>query len=175
MYRFAVRDVAGAGATVALLGSGAIMRETIAAAELLAAWNVRSEIYSVTSYSELARDASETERWNRLHPTAPPRCSHVATLLAGTLPVIAASDYVRAHAQTIAPFVAGRFVALGTDGFGRSDTRAVLRRFFEVDRQHIAVAALQALALDGAVPARIVAEALDAYGIDVDAMPSWSR
>ncbi len=174
MYRFATRTVDGASATVRLVGSGAILREAIAAAELLAAYGVASEIFSATSFSELARDARDVERYNRLHPTAPRARSHVEKLLPGTLPVIAASDYVRAYPQLIAPFVAGRFVALGTDGFGRSDTRAALRRFFEVDRQHIALAALQALAEDGTFPAETVAEALAAFGLDTDAAASWS-
>jgi pyruvate dehydrogenase E1 component len=174
MYRFATRTVDGAIATVRLVGSGAILREAMAAAELLAAYGVASEIFSATSFSELARVASEVERRNRLNPTAPRARSHVETLLPGTLPVVAATDYVRAYPQLIAPFVAGRFVALGTDGFGRSDTRAALRRFFEVDRQHIALAALQALAEDGALPAETVAEALLAFGLDADAAASWS-
>ncbi len=174
MYRFATRTVDGAVATVRLVGSGAILREAIAAADLLAGYGVASEIFSATSFSELARDAREVERRNRLHPTAPRARSHVETLLSGTLPVVAASDYVRAYPQLIAPFVAGRFVALGTDGFGRSDTRAALRRFFEVDRQHIALAALQALAEDGTLPADTVAEALAAFGLDADAAASWS-
>ena len=174
MYRFATRAVDGAVATVRLVGSGAILREAIAAAELLAAYGVASEIFSATSFSELARDAHEVERRNRLHPTAPRARSHVETLLSGTLPVVAASDYVRAYPQLIAPFVAGRFLALGTDGFGRSDTRAALRRFFEVDRQHIALAALQALAEDGTLPAETVAKALAAFEIDADAASSWS-
>jgi pyruvate dehydrogenase E1 component len=174
MYRFATRTVDGAIATVRLVGSGAILREAMAAAELLAAYGVASEIFSATSFSELARDAREVERRNRLNPTAPRARSHVETLLPGTLPVVAATDYVRAYPQLIAPFVAGRFVALGTDGFGRSDTRAALRRFFEVDRQHIALAALQALAEDGALPAETVAEALLAFGLDADAAASWS-
>jgi pyruvate dehydrogenase E1 component len=174
LYRFATRAVEGAVATVRLVGSGAILREAIAAAELLAAYGVASEIFSATSFSELARDAREVERHNRLHPTAPRTRSHVETLLAGSLPVVAASDYVRAYPQLIAPFVAGRFVALGTDGFGRSDTRAALRRFFEVDRQHIALAALQALAEDGTLPAETVAAALVAFGLDAEAAASWS-
>ncbi len=174
MYRFATRAFDGAVATVRLVGSGAILREVIAAAELLAEYGVASEIFSATSFSELARDARDVERRNRLHPTAPRARSHVETLLPGTLPVVAATDYVRAYPQLIAPFVDGRFVALGTDGFGRSDTRAALRRFFEVDRQHIALAALQALAEDGALPAETVAEALAAFGLDANAAASWS-
>jgi len=176
MYRFATRPVDGAAATVRLIGSGAILREVIAAAELLASdWRVASEIYSVTSFSELGRDAREVERWNRLHPASTPKRSHVESLLDGALPVVAATDYVRAYPQLIAPFVSGRYVTLGTDGFGRSDTRAALRRFFEVDRAHVAVAALQALAQDGALPSRVVADAIASYGLDAEAAASWNR
>jgi pyruvate dehydrogenase E1 component len=176
MYRFSTRNVPGAAPAVRLLGSGAILREAIAAAELLANdWHIGSEIYSVTSYSELSRDAREAERWNRLHPTAPPRPSHVETLLRGAAPAIAVTDYVRALPQLIAPFVAGRFVTLGTDGFGRSDRRSALRRFFEVDRAHVAVAALQALAQDGTIPAAAVAEAIARYALDPEVPASWNR
>jgi pyruvate dehydrogenase E1 component len=106
---------------------------------------VGSDVFSVTSFSELARDAREVERWNRLHPALAPRASHVSTLLGGDAPIVAATDYVRSHAQSIAGYVRAPFTVLGTDGFGRSDTRAALRRFFEVDRQHIVIAALAAL------------------------------
>jgi len=161
-------------AHVRLLGSGAILREVIAAAALLARdWNVGSDVYSATSFSELARDARAVERWNRLHPAAPPRCSHAAALLDGDAPIVAATDYVRAYPQLIAACVRARFVALGTDGFGRSDTRAALRGFFEVDRHHVAIAALQALADDGVLPAAVAAEAVARYGVDADAPPPW--
>jgi len=130
---------------VRLLGSGAILREVIAAAELLANdWGVTSEIWSVTSFSELAREAREVERERLFAETADGggRQSHVERCLAGSTPVVAASDYVRAYPQLIASYISAQYVALGTDGFGRSDTRPALRRFFEVDRWHIALAAL---------------------------------
>jgi len=172
LYRYASE---GEGRpAVRLLGSGAILRETIAAAGLLAAdWQVSSEIWSATSYGELARDARETERWNRLHPGQPARRSHLADCLDGDAPIVAASDYIRAWPGLIAPYCGGRLVVLGTDGFGRSDTRAALRRFFEVDRHHIVLAALDALAREGRVDRGVCARAIDRYGIAVDAMPPW--
>jgi pyruvate dehydrogenase E1 component len=157
-------------AKVRLLGSGTILREVIAAAQMLATeWSVASEVFSVTSFSELAREAREAERWNRLHPTQAPRRSHVETLLAGNDPIVAATDYVRAYPQLVASYLRAPFTALGTDGFGRSDTRAALRRFFEVTREHIVVAALVALS-----PQR-AAEAIARYGIDAECDPSWLR
>jgi len=175
MYRFAVREFAGAVAAVRLLGSGAILREAIAAADLLESdWRIASEVFSVTSFSELGREAREVERWNRLHPAEPQRRSFVESLLPGKTPVVAASDYVRAYPQSIAPYVGGRYVVLGTDGFGRSDTRAALRRFFEVDRQTIVVAALGALAEDGLLPAQTVVDALERYGFEADARAPWT-
>jgi len=173
MYRFTASSGA---AQVRLLGSGAILREVIAAADLLRDdWQVESEVWSVTSFSELARDARDAERWNRLHPAAPARTSHVAECLDGDAPIIAATDYVRAWPQLIASYVDAPFVALGTDGFGRSDTRSALRRHFEVDRHHVAVAALDAMAKRKAVPAAIVAGALERYGIQTDDTPPWTR
>ncbi len=131
---------------VRLVGSGAILREVIAAAALLAdEWGVDAEVWSATSFSELARDAEGVERWNRLHPQAAPRRSHVQECLAGDAPVIAASDSVRAWPQRIATHLDAELTVLGTDGFGRSDTRERLRRFFEVDRHHVVLAALDAL------------------------------
>ncbi len=137
-------------------------------------WNVASEVFSATSFSELAREAREVERRNRLHPGAAPRASHVARLLPGQAPIVAATDYVRAYPQLIAAYVEARFVALGTDGFGRSDTRAALRRFFEVDRRHIALAALQALVEEGTLPRATLAEAIQRYGIDTGAPAPWT-
>ena len=158
-----------------LLGSGTILREAIAASELLAEeWNVESDVFSVTSFSELAKDAREVERWNRLHPEASPRTSHVASLLSGTAPIVAATDYVRAYPQLIAAYVDAKFTALGTDGFGRSDTRTALRRFFEVDRHHIVIAALAALVQDGALPAEKVTEAMARYSLDTGCASPWS-
>jgi pyruvate dehydrogenase E1 component len=161
-------------ASVRLLGSGTILREAVAAAALLADdWHVVADVFSVTSFSELARDARDAARWNRLHPGDTARRSHVAQLLAGDAPIVAASDYVCALPALIAEHVDARYVTLGTDGFGRSDTRKALRRFFEVDRHHIAVAALDALARDGTLPHDVVAEAIARYAIDVDLPNPW--
>src|SRR5665213_1029278 len=153
MYRLSARDGDSSAKNVRLLGSGAILREVMAASELLATdWQVSSDVWSVTSFSELAREARELERWNRLHPREGPRKSYVGECLAGAAPVIAATDYVRAYPQLIASYLDARFIALGTDGFGRSDTRAALRNFFEVDRHHIVLAALQSLTEERALP-----------------------
>ncbi|OVZ64970.1 pyruvate dehydrogenase (acetyl-transferring), homodimeric type [Pigmentiphaga sp. NML080357] len=156
---------------VQLMGSGAILREVIAAAELLDRdFSIGADIWSATSLTELRRDGLAAERWNLLHPGATPRVSYVQQCLrehAG--PIVAATDYMKIVADQIRPFVGGRrFVALGTDGFGRSDTRESLRTFFEVDRHFIAVAALKALADEGAVPPALVAQAMQRYGIDAD-------
>jgi pyruvate dehydrogenase E1 component len=152
---------------VRLLGSGAILREVLAAADLLAQdWGVESDVFSATSFAELSREAREAERASRLHPEDPPRRSHIEALLAGPDPVVAATDYVRAYPQLVAPYVEARFVVLGTDGFGRSDTRAALRDFFEVDRRHVALAALDALAREGRLERAVLGEALRRYGID---------
>jgi pyruvate dehydrogenase E1 component len=174
MYSFAQHRPESAKGRVHLLGSGAIFREVIAAAELLAKdWGIASDVWSVTSFTELAREAREIERHNRLHPTETPRVSHVSQCLGEPVPVIAATDYVSAYPQLIAAYVRNRFVTLGTDGFGRSDTRQALRSFFEVDRHQIVVAALDSLR--DQVPRSTVAEALERYGIDTDALPPWQR
>jgi pyruvate dehydrogenase E1 component len=176
MYRFAGHALPQAAGRVRLLGSGAILREVIAAGELLAQdWQVESEIWSVTSFSELAREAREVQRWNGLHPEQETRTSHVEHCLAGDAPIVAASDYVRAYPQLIASYVSARFIALGTDGFGRSDTRAALRRFFEVDRYHVVLAALHALTLTGTLPREQLAHAIERYGIDADSEAPWKR
>jgi pyruvate dehydrogenase E1 component len=147
----------------------------IAAADLLETdWDVAAEVFSATSFSELDREARAVERWNRLHPEAEPRTSHLAACLPGRAPVIAATDYVRAYPQLIAPYVEGRFVALGTDGFGRSDTRAKLRSFFEVDHPQIVLAALAALAAEGRLDRKIMAAAIRRYGIDPERPASWT-
>jgi pyruvate dehydrogenase E1 component len=131
-------------------------------------------VYSVTSLSELARDAREVERWNRTHADAPSRTSHLERTLAGPGPVVAASDYVRAYAQLIASYVDRRFVALGTDGFGRSDTRAALRRFFEVDRHHVVLATLGALVAEGMLPREVLGHACARYDVDPQRPAPWS-
>jgi pyruvate dehydrogenase E1 component len=174
MYRLQTHAREGAPAHVRLLGSGTILREVIAAAALLAEdWKVASDVFSVTSFSELAREARETARWNRLHPDAPQRASHVAIVLDGDMPIVAATDYVRAYPELIAAHVDARFTALGTDGFGRSDTRAALRRFFEVDCHHIVVAALDALARNGRIDRVRVSEAIRRYAIDTERGDPW--
>jgi pyruvate dehydrogenase E1 component len=175
MYRYS--SASGAvPAKIRLLGSGAILREVIAAADLLEReWQLAAEVWSVTSFSELARDAREIQRWNRLHPEAPPRTSFVAECLPGDVPIVAATDYVAAYPGLIAGHVAAQFVALGTDGFGRSDARAVLRRFFEVDRQHIVVAALQSLADAKEVDRKTVTAAILRYELSADLEAPWTR
>ena len=163
-----------ASAKMRLVGSGAILREVIAASELLATdWGIEAEVWSATSFSELARDAREIERFNRLHPNDEARVSHVQRCLAGATPVVAATDYVRAWPQLIASYVDAPFTALGTDGFGRSDTRAALRRFFEIDRHHVVLAALTALRAQGLVEASACAEAIARYGLSVDDPAAW--
>ncbi|MEY6432408.1 pyruvate dehydrogenase (acetyl-transferring), homodimeric type [Thioalkalicoccus limnaeus] len=166
MYR--LRTGAEGATRVQLLGSGAILREALAAAELLERdFEVAADVWSVTSFNELRREGLDVERWNRLHPDEPPRASFVETQLADTAgPIIAASDYQRTYADQIRPFVPRRYCVLGTDGFGRSDLRRQLRRFFEVDRHYIVLTALKALADDGQVPISTVTAALDKYRID---------
>jgi pyruvate dehydrogenase E1 component len=175
LYRFATHDVKGkAKGRVRLVGSGTILREVIAAAELLAAdWGVEAEVWSATSFSELSREAREVERHNRLHPGEPARTSHLRQSLAGDAPVIAATDYIRAWPQLVGSYLDAPFTALGTDGFGRSDTRSALRRFFEVDRHHVVLAALTALRAQGVVDASACAEAIARYGIEAGAQASW--
>jgi pyruvate dehydrogenase E1 component len=153
-----------------LLGSGSILREVIAAAELLEQeFGVSAEVWSVTSFTELRREALDVERWNRLHPTRKPRVSYVEKCLsAGKGPVIAATDYMKVHADQIRAFIPAPYTCLGTDGYGRSDTREQLRHFFEVDRHHVVVATLKALADAGDIAAGKVGEALRKYGIDPD-------
>jgi pyruvate dehydrogenase E1 component len=176
MYRFGSERPASPVASIRLLGSGTILREVIAAAELLAReWNVASEVFSVTSFSELAREAREVERWNRLHPTEPEKRSHVESLLKGNEPIVAATDYVRAYPQLIASYVDARFVALGTDGFGRSDTRQALRRFFEVNREQIAIAVLESLASDASIGRDVVVAAVGRYCKDISSESPWNR
>lgn len=175
LYRLEETSLKKAGGRVRLVGSGSILLEVLAAAKLLAEdWGIESEVWSATSYSELAREAMATERDNRLHPKAPSRQSHAAACLSGELPVIAASDYARAWPGLIAPHIDARYKILGTDGFGRSDTREALRGFFEINRQHIVVTALHELSELGQVSADTVAEALDKYAIDTESYASWT-
>ncbi|MFQ5699223.1 MAG: pyruvate dehydrogenase (acetyl-transferring), homodimeric type [Myxococcota bacterium] len=155
---------------VQLMGSGAILREVLAAAELLSEeWGVATDVWSVTSFNELRRGGLEAARWNTLHPEEPPRISYVGTCLSSRPgSVIAATDYVTAYADQIRPFVRRRYKVLGTDGFGRSDVRDALRHHFEVDRYFVVVTALKALADDDELPHSAVAKAIEQYGIDPD-------
>lgn len=174
MYLLAQTEVEEASPKVRLLGSGTILLEVIAAAELLAQdWGISSEVWSVTSFTELAREARAVERWNRLHPLHESRRSHVVDCLSAELPVIAATDYVRAVPQLIASYVEAPFVVLGTDGFGRSDSRAMLRDFFEVDRWHIVVATLAELVQREQIDPQFCADAIERYQIDPQAAASW--
>ena len=175
MYRFADAGAAK-GPRVQLLGSGTILREVIAAAELLKAdWGVAADIWSCPSFTELRREGMAAARWNLLHPADKPRVPYVEQCLAATRgPVVASTDYMRAFADQIREFVPRRYKVLGTDGFGRSDSRENLRRFFEVNRHYVAVAALRALADDGELPAAKVAEALKKYGIDAEKPAPWT-
>ena len=174
---YLLREGTGEGPRVQLLGSGTILREVIAGADLLERdFQITSDVWSVTSFTELRRDGLDTERWNRLHPTADQRQSFVQTAFADKAgPFVAATDYMRTFADQIRPFVPGRYAVLGTDGFGRSDYRVKLRQFFEVDRYHVAVTALKALADDGVVSTAIVQDAIERYGIDADAEAPWKR
>ncbi len=174
MYRLREGSAKGKGKKkaprVQLLGSGSILREVIAGAELLESdFGVAADVWSATSFTELRRDGVDAERWSMLHPEKPRRASYVEECLAdGEGPVVAATDYVRMFADQIRPYVPKRYVVLGTDGYGRSDTRKKLRRFFEVDRYYVTVAALKALADGGDVPASKASEAIKRYEIDPD-------
>ncbi len=154
---------------VQLMGSGAILREVIAAAAMLEdEWNIAADIWSVTSFNELRRDGTDAERWNMLHPTETPKTSYVAEMLSAAKgPAVAATDYIRTYAEQIRPYLGDRYyLTLGTDGFGRSDLRSQLRKHFEVDRYYVAVAALKALADTGEVEGNVVAQAIRTYRID---------
>lgn len=167
MYAFSKTAVSKAP-RVQLLGSGTIFREVIAAAALLKAdWGVESDIWGCPSFNLLARDIHDCERYNMLNPLAKPKVSHVAECLnTQNVPVITATDYIRSFGEQIRSVVKGRYVVLGTDGFGRSDTRDQLRHFFEVNRYFVTIAALKALADEGTITASVVADAIKKYNID---------
>ena len=167
---YPLRRAAVEGPRVQLFGSGAILNEVLAAQELLAdRHGVAADVWSVTSYSELRRDALDADRWNMLHPGDPPRTPYLVEALAEAEgPFVAATDYLKSLPDAVAKWLPGRLVSLGTDGFGRSETRAVLRDHFEVDAKHIALAALHALAREGAIDADAPARAIGELGIDPD-------
>jgi pyruvate dehydrogenase E1 component len=164
MYRLRSGD----GAQVQLLGSGTMLNEVLAAAELLREdWSIEADVWSVTSFTELRREGIEVERWNMLHPSEEPRQPYVTQQLPQGVPVIASTDYVRAFPDQIRQWVPSAYRVLGTDGYGRSDSRHALRGFFEVDRRYVTVAALREID-----PAR-AQEAIERYEIDAEApMPT---
>ncbi|GDX96680.1 pyruvate dehydrogenase E1 component [Planctomycetia bacterium] len=181
MYRLREVEASAAKRTkqlppVNLLGSGAILREVIRAAELLAdRWGVASSVWSVTSWKELRREAQECRRWNMLHPESPPRRSYLESQVGDAGGVfVAASDHVRAVPEQLDPWIPGGLFALGTDGFGRSETRGPLRRHFEVDAECIAIATLSRLAAAGAIGAQVVSEAIRELGVDPEKIDAAS-
>ena len=168
MYKFRSNDVANAKARVQLFGSGAILNSTLRAQEILAdKYNIASDVWSVTSYTELRRDAASCERWNMLHPTETPKKSYLEQTLSGVEgPFIASSDYVRALSEQLTPWIPGDYFCLGTDGMGRSESREALRRHFEVDAESITIAALSRLSKQGLYSQQEVAEAIKDLGFD---------
>jgi len=169
MYRFSEDTAKRGEKKVQLFGSGTILREVIEAAELLKNdWKVSADVWSITSYNELAREAVDCERYNMLNPTKKAKVPYISQQLQGCKgPVIASSDYIRSVSNQVRQYVPATYTVLGTDGFGRSDTRKNLRRHFEVNSHYVTVAALKTLADEGQIDARIVNEAIRKYGIDV--------
>jgi pyruvate dehydrogenase E1 component len=162
-------------AKVQLLGSGTILREVIAGADLLREdFGVEADVWSVPSFTELRREGMEADRWNTLHPGEEAKTTWVGSQLGGRPgPVVAATDYMRSYADQIRPWIDAPYRVLGTDGFGRSDYRKTLREFFEVDRHHVALAALTELVKTGAVAADAPKKAIETYGIDPDRPAPW--
>ena len=153
---------------IQLLGSGAILREIIAAAEILEKdYNIDSNVWSVTSYNELRKEAMEVERYNLLNPDKEPKKSHIEKCLSSTEgPIVSASDYIRLNSDQIRPFIRKSFYSFGTDGYGRSDTRKNLRKFFEVDKEHIVAYSLSVLAKEQLIPSKYAKDAMKKYNID---------
>jgi pyruvate dehydrogenase E1 component len=164
------------GPRVQLMGSGTILREVMAAADLLREdFKVNADIWSATSFNELRRDGMSAERWSLLHPSKPRRKSYLETTLEGHAgPVVAATDYMRSFADQVRSQLPRRYVVLGTDGFGRSDYRVKLRKFFEVNRYYVVVAALKALADDGEIKSEVVDQAIKKYGLDTERPDPWT-
>lgn len=174
LYKFSSTPAKGRP-KVRLVGSGTILNEVIAASEILSdRFGIGADVFSATSFNELAREAVAVERTNRLSASKKPKKSHVEQLLGGADPIVIATDYVRALPQQIAPFLEARLKILGTDGFGRSANRKALRRFFEVDREHICITALEALAREGTIEFDILDRAIKEFGIDVAADAPWT-
>ena len=175
LYKLHSRGNDKNGTRVRLIGSGTILNEVIAAADiLLDTFNISSDIFSATSFTELAKEARTIERQNRLYPTETQRYSHLQECLPGNMPIIAATDYVAALPHLVAPYLDARFVALGTDGFGRSDQRSVLREFFEVDRKNIALAAIESLVRLKLIDRTVLTEALKQFEVGQESAPPWT-
>jgi pyruvate dehydrogenase E1 component len=167
---YKLRDAANGKAVVQLFGSGAILNEVLRAQQILAEkYQVQANVWSVTSYNELRRDALAVERWNRLHPAEKAKTPYIVTALEQVKaegPIIAASDYLKVLADQLSPWLCGRLVSLGTDGFGRSENREHLRRFFEVNAESVAAAALSRLARDGQFDAKRAQQAIQELGVN---------
>ena len=175
LYKLHSRGNDKNGTRVRLIGSGTILNEVIAAADiLLDTFNISSDIFSATSFTELAKEARTIERQNRLYPAETQRYSHLQECLPGNMPIIAATDYVAALPHLVAPYLDARFVALGTDGFGRSDQRSVLREFFEVDRKNIALAAIESLVRLKLIDRTVLTEALKKFEVSQESAPPWT-
>ena len=166
MYSFSTSKIKGE--KVQLMGSGVILREVIEAQKILESdYGVSADVWSVTSFNELRKDALEADRWNRMNPDKPQKESHVVKLLKKAEgPIIASTDYMKSFAEQIAVFLPHKFVALGTDGFGRSDSREKLRHFFEVDRHYVVVATLKALSDEGKIKSSVVTDAIKKFKLD---------
>jgi len=177
MYRFRPSQKKEAKLHAQLFGSGTIMFEVLKAQAILEQkYGVASDVWSVTSYKQLYRDATDCERWNLLHPTQKPKLPYVTECLKNAPGVfVAASDYMKVLPESISQWVPGKLVSLGTDGFGRSENRAALRDFFEVDAKHIVVASLSALQREGRVKPETVDQAMKDLGIDPDRASPVSR
>jgi pyruvate dehydrogenase E1 component len=168
IYKY--KAAAGGKATVQLFGSGPILNEALRAQSILAEkYSVQADVWSVTSYNQLRREAIATERWNRLHPAEPERRPYILTALDGAEgPIVAATDYMKAVPDQLAPWLAGRLLTLGTDGFGRSDNREYLRRHFEVNAESIAAAALSRLARESNFDVGRTEKAFQELGVDAE-------
>jgi pyruvate dehydrogenase E1 component len=177
LYRWAPspQEVERRGAV--LFSGSANLAAREAQRELAERFGIGVELWSATSYKALREDALAADRWNRLHPGEQPRTPRVTSQLESLdgQPIVAVTDFMRIVPEQVSPWVPGRFVPLGTDGFGRSDTRHALRSFFEIDMPHIVVAMLSALASDGGIDPNIAREAIRSYGIDPEVAPPWTR
>jgi len=176
LYPFKTVRPEGAKHEVQILGSGVILNEALRGQQILAEnYGIASTVYSATSYQMLRRDALECERHNRLHPASEKKQPFVSQVLGKTEgPIVATSDYMRAVPEQVASYLEGRLVALGTDGFGRSETRKALRRFFEMDAEHVVLAALTALADRGEIDRSVAEKAIQDLGVKQDAPPPWT-